>query len=210
MYLQRQSSFEVFVMHAEPLLSLGICAALREEPGLVVRCGPPRDESSTSHDQAPDVIVADYDSAMDLVGPNSEGSDMQSGSTGRRRVVVLSAKNSQREIRVALERGVLGYLTPNCSPKELAEGVRAAGRGSRCIGYPVAQRMADCLSQEPLTIREQDVLALVSLGLSNKAIANKLGLHVGTVKCHVQSILSKLKAGSRTEAVSMAMHRGMT
>lgn len=208
MYLQ--SSFEVFVMHAEPLLSLGICAALREEPGLVVRCGPPTDESSASQQSTPDVIVADYDSAMSLVGPTSEGSDMHIGEAPRRRVVVLSAKNSQREIRVALERGVLGYLTPNCSPKELAEGVRAAGRGSRCIGSPVAERIADCLSQEPLTVREQDVFSLVTLGMSNKAIANKLGLHVGTVKCHVQSILSKLKAASRTEAVSTAMHRGMT
>lgn len=209
MYLQRQSSFEVFVMHAEPLLSLGICAALREEPGLVVRCGPPLNDSAAPPSEDPDVIVADYDSAMGLVGSGREGSDIHFGATPRRRVVVLSARNSQREIRVALERGVLGYLTPDCSPRELAEGVRAAGRGSRCIGNPVAERIADCLSQEALTVREQDVLSLVTLGLSNKAIANKLDLQVGTVKCHVQSILSKLKVASRTEAASTAMQRGL-
>lgn len=210
MYLQRETSFEVLVMHADPLMSLGICAALREEPGLVVRSGFSVDESRASMQQMPDVIVADYDSAMNLVGPASEGSDMQFGTTPRKRIVVLSAKNSQREIQLALERGVLGYLTPNCSTKELAEGVRAAGRGSRCIGSPVAERIADCLSQERLTAREQDVLSLVARGLSNKAIANKLGLHVGTIKSHVQSILLKLKAASRTEAASTAMLRGMT
>ena len=66
MYLQRQSSFEVFVMHAEPLLRLGICAALREEPGMVVRCGPPLQDSAAPPPQDLDVIVADYDAAMDL------------------------------------------------------------------------------------------------------------------------------------------------
>jgi DNA-binding NarL/FixJ family response regulator len=209
MYLQKQSSFEVLVMHAEPLLSLGICAALREQPGLVVRCGPSADMTSASLPQTPDVIVADYDSAMNLIGPSSEGSDMPVGPTPRRRVVVLSAKNSQREIRFALERGVLGYLTPDCSAQELAEGVRAAGRGSRCIALPVAERIADCLSQEQLTVREQDVLSLMTPGLSNKAIANKLGLQPGTVKSHVRSILVKLKAASRTEAVSTALRCGM-
>jgi DNA-binding NarL/FixJ family response regulator len=208
MYLPNPSSVEVFVMHGEPLLSLGICAALREEPGIVVRCGSGPDAASgASHE--PDVIVADYESAMSLVDPGTVGSDMQMGELPRKRVVVLSAKNSQREIRLALERGVLGYLTPDCSPQELADGVRAAGRGSRCIGSPVAERIADCLSQDPLTLREQDVLSLMARGLPNKAIANKLDLHVGTVKCHVQSILSKLNAGSRTEAVSTALHRGM-
>jgi DNA-binding NarL/FixJ family response regulator len=208
MYLQNQPPVEVFVMHEEPLLSLGICAALREEPGIVVRCNSDRDDQSATPSEA-DVIVADYEAGMNLVGPGSVGSDMQFGEAPRKRVVVLSAKNSQREIRLALERGVLGYLTPDCSPKELADGVRAVKRGSRCIGLPVAERIADCLSQEPLTLREQDVLSLMAGGLSNKAIANKLGLHVGTVKCHVQSVLSKLNAASRTEAVSTAMHRGM-
>jgi DNA-binding NarL/FixJ family response regulator len=210
MYLRDQSSVEVLVMHAEPLLSLGICAALRDTPGLVVHRGAPMTESSAPLRPTSDVIVTDYESAMSLVGPGSEGSDQQMGAAPRRRIVVLSSKNSQREIRVALERGVLGYLTPDCSPEELAEGVRAAGRGSRCIGLPVAERIADCLSQERLTVREQEVLSLMTPGLSNKAIANRLGLHVGTVKSHVQSILAKLKAASRTEAVATAIHLGMT
>lgn len=209
MYQDVQHSFEVLVMHAEPLLSLGICAALREEPGLVVRCGPSTNMAASSLRELPEVIVADYDSAMNLVGPGSEGADTPVGNAPRRRVVVLSAKNSQCEIRVALERGVLGYLTPDCSPQELAAGVWAAGRGSRCIASPVAERMADLLSRERLTVREQDVLSLMATGLANKAIARKLGLQLATVKAHVGSILVKLKAKTRTEAVSTALRCGL-
>jgi DNA-binding NarL/FixJ family response regulator len=73
----------------------------------------------------------------------------------------------------------------------------------------VAGRIADCMKQEALTRREQGILGQMMLGLSNKKIASNLTLAVGTVKTYVKSILSKLDAGNRTEAVAIAQRRGI-
>jgi DNA-binding CsgD family transcriptional regulator len=73
----------------------------------------------------------------------------------------------------------------------------------------VASRIAESLNQETLTAREQSVLRQMTLGQSNKRIAQELGLAVGTVKVHVKSILSKLNAGNRGEAVAIARRRGI-
>jgi DNA-binding CsgD family transcriptional regulator len=73
----------------------------------------------------------------------------------------------------------------------------------------VASRIADRMKQQALTRREGDILRHMMLGMSNKAIASKLTLAVGTVKTHVKSVLEKLDASSRTQAVSIAQRRGI-
>src|SRR5258708_19753788 len=73
----------------------------------------------------------------------------------------------------------------------------------------VVSRVADWMKQKALTGREEDILRLMMLGLTNKAIARKLTLALGTVKTHVKSILYKLDAGSRTEAAAIAQRRGI-
>ena len=73
----------------------------------------------------------------------------------------------------------------------------------------VAIRIADSMKQQALTRREEDILAHMMVGLSNKGIASKLALAVGTVKTHVKSILRKLDATSRTEAAAIAQRRGI-
>ena len=73
----------------------------------------------------------------------------------------------------------------------------------------VARRIAESMKQEPLTAREEGVLRQLMLGLSNKKIAVKFDLAEGTVKTHVKSILAKLHAGSRMEAIAIAHRRGL-
>jgi DNA-binding NarL/FixJ family response regulator len=73
----------------------------------------------------------------------------------------------------------------------------------------VAERLTDYFPKSALTPREVEVLTLVAKGLANKEIAAKLGTADGTVKIHVQNILSKLNASDRTHAVTIALQRGI-
>jgi two-component system NarL family response regulator len=123
--------------------------------------------------------------------------------------LILTHHESEAKIRHALERGVHGYLLLGCSLQELISALRALSVGAVALDPLVVGRMADWMKQQALTPREEDILRQVMLGLSNKGIARKLSLAVGTVKTHVKAILRKLDATSRTEAVAIAQRRGI-
>src|SRR5262249_17874221 len=102
-----------------------------------------------------------------------------------------------------------GYMLMGCSLQDLSDGLRSIYMGGIALGPLVASRIADRMKQQALTRREGDILRYMMLGMSNKAIASKLTLAVGTVKTHVKSVLEKLDASSRTQAVSIAQRRGI-
>jgi DNA-binding NarL/FixJ family response regulator len=156
--------------------------------------------STDSHLPAPDVVVADYDSGLRLIA---------SIDAYRDRVVILTHTDTEARVCHALEQGARGYLLLGCSLKDLMEGLRSVHVGGIALGPLVASRIADRMKQEALTRREGDILRQLMLGLCNKSIAANLALAVGTVKAHVKSILRKLEARSRTEAVAIAQRRGI-
>jgi len=87
--------------------------------------------------------------------------------------------------------------------------VRLAHRGTRHLGPEAAARLADSFARDQLTPREEAVLALVVEGLSNKAIAQRLDIALGTVKAHLKAAFAKLGVRGRTEAVVAAERRGL-
>ena len=129
--------------------------------------------------------------------------------TGSPKVVILAGIDREWEIRSALSRGVRGYLLVGCALDELADGVRAVHRGARHLSPRVAARLAESMSVEPLTAREEEVLRLVVEGMCNKAIGRRLGIAVGTVKSHLKSTFDKLDVQSRTQAVAAVERRGL-
>jgi DNA-binding NarL/FixJ family response regulator len=147
-----------------------------------------------------DVVIADYESGLRLIA---------SGGTLGRRVIILTHSDSEAKICHALEQGARGYLLLGCSLQDLVDGLRSVYTGGTALGPLVATRIADRMKQQALTPRESDILRYLMLGMSNKAIATKLTLAVGTVKTHVKSVLEKLNASSRTQAVSIAQRRGI-
>lgn len=193
----------VLVMHDTPLLASGVVAALSGQRDLAVALAPPCLDP-TDHPAACDVLVADH-----AVGIAVAERLRQRPRPGRVQVLILTTTHRERDVRIALERGVRGYLLADCSTEELVAGVRRVAQGVRFICAAAAQRMADSLAQEALTAREIDVLCLLARGRPNKLIASELGLAIGTVKAHVKSILNKLGARGRTEAVSVANQRGL-
>ena len=195
----------VLVKHGEPLLALGMAAALRQQRDLEVRIDH-IEASGFPHDDA-DVILTDY-----LDGLRLAAGQRCAKSVARRRpkILVVTSNEREQEVRTAMEHGVHGYLLLSSPVDELVAGVRTLLAGSRYICIPVARRMADSMVRERLTARESDVLQLLVGGLCNKSIANQLGIAIGTVKHHVKAIMSKLDASSRTHAVSIAAERGLS
>lgn len=117
----------------------------------------------------------------------------------------------------ALQAGITGYLLKNITADELATAIRAARAGRSTLAPEAIQALVDAASLPPvspqvpisLTAREKDVLSWMVSGLSNPEIADRLVLSPETVKFHVSNILSKLGCSSRTEAVALAVGRGL-
>jgi DNA-binding NarL/FixJ family response regulator len=203
MYQALSRRLKVLVMHADPLLCAGLLASLREHPDLEV-CAD--GEESTSNHSRFDVVIADYHDAMRL---RRLATSAARGPLADARILTLTANDREADVRRAIEAGVHGYLLLGSPLKEIVEGAMAVGRGARYLCSSVAQRMAESLTHSPLTAREIEVLQLVASGESNKGIARRLAIELGTVKSHVSALMGKLGAVSRTHAASIATNRGL-
>jgi NarL family two-component system response regulator LiaR len=156
----------------------------------------------------PDVVL------MDLVMPGMDGA------TATRKireqcpdiqVIALTSFKEQELVQGALQAGAIGYLLKDISADELANAIRAAYAGKPTLAPEAAQALiqatrlpADNVGFD-LTEREKEVLALMVEGLNNNQIAERLVVSRSTAKFHVSSVLSKLGAASRTEAVATAL-----
>jgi DNA-binding NarL/FixJ family response regulator len=200
--MPQKSGIKVLIAHSDPFIAAGLVTLLRRRRGFEVSV---RSRALTSNSTArpvppAQVAVADYDSGLRL---------LESAGAGSPRVMILTYDDSEAKICRALERGVSGYLLLGCSLLELVDALRSVSVGRFAWGPLVVSRMADWMRQPALTRRETDTLRQMMLGLSNKRIARKLTLAIGTVKTHVKAILRKLDATSRTQAVAIAQRRGI-
>lgn len=125
------------------------------------------------------------------------------------RVVLLTTFDVESELTEALEAGALGFLLKDAPPAQLSESIRSAFQGEAWVSPRLAARLARVKPDRQLTEREVAVLRLMTAGLTNKAIGRDLGIAEETVKTHVKSILAKLDAASRMEAMSLALRRGL-
>ena len=130
-------------------------------------------------------------------------------------VVLLLDTSDMALVNSALRSGVRAVISKDAAPEEIESAIQAVNAGLVVIAReslpdllqdarPVAEALA-----EPLSERELEVLDVIAEGLSNKLIAHRLGISEHTVKTHVASIFAKLGAASRTEAVSIAIRRGL-
>jgi two-component system NarL family response regulator len=125
------------------------------------------------------------------------------------RIIVLSTYVCDEEIYTALQFGAMAYLSKSVKRGELTQAIRKASVGRRHITPEVAALLADGMSRSHLSARELDVLRLLVGGKRNREIASVLDITEGTVKLHVSNILGKLAVADRTEAVTVALQRGI-
>ncbi len=155
----------------------------------------------------PDVVL------MDLMMPGMDGVTA-TGLIRKRfpeiQVIALTSFKEKEWVEGAVKAGAIGYLLKDTTADELAKAIRSAVAGRSTLSSEAAQVLIQSAraGEKPgvdLTGREREVLALMVDGLSNQQIAERLVIGVSTAKFHVSSILSKLDATSRTEAVSIAL-----
>ncbi len=159
----------------------------------------------------PDVVL------MDLVMPGMDGATATREIRKRCptvQVVALTSFKEQDLVQKVLEAGAIGYLLKNVTADELADAIRKAHVGRPTLSPEATQALIHAAVQPPplghdLTAREREVLKLMVQGLTNPQIAEELIVSHSTVKFHVSSILSKLGAASRTEAVALALQNKM-
>ncbi|HWZ57943.1 MAG TPA: response regulator transcription factor [Gemmatimonadaceae bacterium] len=125
------------------------------------------------------------------------------------RIIALTTYQGDADIHRALEAGARGYLLKDVLRNEVVEAIRAVHRGARVVPGAVAQRLAQFTPRVELTERELEVLTLMAKGYRNKDIADAIGRTEATVKVHVLHVLSKLNVSDRTEAVAVALQRGI-
>ncbi len=162
----------------------------------------------------PDVVL------MDLSMPHGGGIKAISTIKNifpRTSIIVLTMHQDEGNINAALKAGADGYLLKDANDGSLLKAIFAVHGGDMPLHPHVARQLLNGMGKrnvpEPaganLTEREIEVLALVSQGMSNKAVAQKLHLSSGTIKIHVSNILSKLNVSSRTEAAVQAIQLGL-
>jgi len=148
---------------------------------------------------------------MDIRMPNVDGLDAVSAIMREfptARIVILTTVGGDVQALRAFKAGAAGYLLKNMLRKDLIDTIRLVHAGKRRIPPEIAKELAEHSMDDALTTREIDVLRGVARGNSNGGIASELSISEHTVKNHVKSILSKLRAADRTHAVMIALKRG--
>lgn len=124
------------------------------------------------------------------------------------RIVIFSNYARGEEIYQAMKAGAAGFVVKNMDLAQLLDAIRKVHAGERCLPPDLAIRMSERILS-PLSERETEVLTLIAKGRSNKEIASTLSVTEGTVKLHVTNILTKLEVNTRTEALVVAVQRGI-
>jgi two-component system NarL family response regulator len=202
------ATLKVMVVDDHYLVRMGLASIIAIEPDMVVCAEASSGEQAQAlfRTHRPDVTL------MDLRLPGMNGAEAIQAirhEFSDARFVMLSTYVCDEEIYGALQAGAMAYIVKSVQRDELLTAIRKAAAGQRHIPAEVAARLADRVAGCRLSAREIEVLRLLVSGRRNREIAGALTISEGTVKLHVSSILEKLGADDRTEAVTMALQRGI-
>jgi two-component system NarL family response regulator len=199
---------KVMIIDDHPIVREGLKAMIDRRPDMTVvgEAENGREALERFLSLRPDVAL------VDLRMPEVDGLEaitniIQEVPTAR--LIVLTTFDEDENIYRALRAGAKAYLLKDVPRQELIDCIRAVSEGRTLIPPAIAAKLAEHVSTSPLTGREMDVLRLVAAGHANKQIAVALQISEATVKTHINNLLVKLGAASRTEAVTIGLRRGL-
>jgi DNA-binding NarL/FixJ family response regulator len=191
-----------------PLLREGLAMIIKKQPDMLMVAQAATGNEGIQHYRThrPDVTL------MDLRLPDLSGIDAMIAIRAEfpeARIIMLTTFEGDVEIQRALEAGARGYLLKNMPPSELVQVIRQVHAGKKRIPAEVASHLAEHIGDETLTQREIDVLRQIAGGNRNRDIGEILFISEETVKVHVKRIMDKLGASDRTQAITIAVRRGI-
>lgn len=209
----KQEPISVMIVDDHAVVRSGLAAFLLvyDDLDLVAEAGGGEEALRLCREKQPQVVL------MDLVMPGMDGVEATRKIKEEHpatQVVVLTSYRDEERVQGALQAGAIGYLLKDVTADDLAAAIRSAHAGKPTLA-PEATRALIRAATKPqaptfdLTARELEVLELMVRGLSNNQIAEELVIGLSTAKFHVSSILSKIGASSRTEAVAMAIRHDL-
>ena len=125
------------------------------------------------------------------------------------KIIILSTYKCNEDVYQSVKAGAKAYLLKDAARHELIAGIRAVYAGQIKLSPEISAQLMAGVTQERLTKRETQIILLVVAGKSNKEIGASLGVTEGTVKIHVGHVFKKLGVGGRTEAIQIAIKRGL-
>lgn len=206
--MSKTQSIKIMIVDDHPVVREGLSRIIVSESGMevIAEAGTGAEALTQYRKLRPDIVL------LDMRMPEMTG--IQTIEAIRKeftnaRIIVLSTYDLEEDIYLSLQAGARGYILKDSPRTELLAAIRRVHAGERVIPPNIATRLAERIGGNELTAREFEVLKLIVAGKSNKQIGDDLGISEGTVKSHVNNILDKLGVTDRTQAVSVALKRGI-
>jgi DNA-binding NarL/FixJ family response regulator len=206
--MKKEFNIRILVADDHYVVRMGVIAIINNEPDMEVVAeaanGTQAIELFNQH--KPDLVL--LDSRMPLKGGVQAAKEIRSLNS-EARILMLTAFDGDEDIHKALDAGASGYVLKSSTGEQLVPALRAVAAGDKWIPKEVAARLAKRKEFEPLTPRELEVLHELAKGLANKQIADVMSISQHTAKGYLKTILTKLHVADRTEAVTVAIQRGL-
>jgi DNA-binding NarL/FixJ family response regulator len=206
--MKKESKIRILLADDHYVVRMGVIAIINNEPDMEVVAEAANGIQAIElfNEHKPDLVL--LDSRM----PHKDG--VQAAKEIREkhaeaRILMLTAFDGDEDIHKALTAGASGYVLKGSTGEQLVPALRAVAAGEKWIPAEVAKRLVRRKGFEPLTPRELEVLHELAKGLANKQIADVMDISLHTTKEYLKSILTKLHVADRTEAVTVAIQRGL-